>query len=185
MTKLIIVRHCETEWNRKNKMQGQTDIALSKFGVSHAKLLAKRLSKIKIDTAYSSRMKRSVKTAEEILRFHKGIKLKKEKSLNEMSWGIFEGLSNSDIRVTYPELYKAMESDKFNFRIPNGESPKILAVRVKNILRNILRKNKDKTVLIVAHGGVNRTIIGSILKWSNEKILSTRILNGSARIINI
>ncbi len=182
---LIIVRHGETSWNREKKLQGQKDIPMSKIGLKQAKVLAKKLSKIKIDVIYTSRLKRAIKTAEEIKRFHKNAKLIREKALNEMSWGIWEGLKMEHIKKKYKELYEKREKDKFNFRIPKGESPNILKNRLKRILNKIINHNKNKTVLIVGHGGVNRTILGILLKWSNKKILSVRLQNASITILNI
>lgn len=183
--KLIIVRHGETSWNREKKLQGQKDIPMSKIGLKQAKVLAKRLSSKKIDVIYTSRLKRAVKTAEEIKKFHKNAKLIKEKTLNEMSWGIWEGLKMEHIKKKYKELYKKREKDRFNFRIPNGESPRILKNRIRKIISKIIKKSKDKPVLIVGHGGVNRTILGILLKWSNKKILSVRLQNASISVINI
>lgn len=183
--KLIIVRHGETSWNKQKRLQGQKDIPMSKIGLKQAKVLAKRLSKTKVDVIYTSRLKRAIKTAEEIRKFHENAKLFKEKSLNEMFWGKWEGLKMEHIKKKYKELYKKREKDKFNFRIPKGESPKILKDRIKKIISSIIKKNKDKTVLVVGHGGVNRTILGILLKWSNKKILSVMLQNASISVINI
>ena len=183
--RLIIVRHGETSWNRQKRLQGQKDIPISKIGLKQAKVLAKRLGNKKIDVIYTSRLKRAIKTAEEIKKFHKNAKLIKEKALNEMSWGIWEGLKMDYIKRKYRELYKKREKDKFNFRIPNGESPIILKNRIRKIISKIIKKSEDKTVLIVGHGGVNRTILGILLKWSNKKILSVRLQNASITILNI
>lgn len=183
--KLIIVRHGETLWNREMRLQGQKDIPISGKGLHQARMLAKRLSKEKIDVIYTSKLKRAVKTADEIKKFHKNARLIKEKSLNEMSWGIWERLKMDYIKKKYRQIHEKREKNKFNFKIPKGESPKMLKIRIKKILNKIIRQNKGRNVLIVGHGGVNRTILGILLKWSNEKILSVRLNNASITILNI
>lgn len=182
--RLIIVRHGETLWNRANRLQGQTDIPMSKKGLQQSKMLSKRLKNEKIDLIYTSRLKRAIKTAEEIKKFHKNAKLVKEKGLNEMSWGIWEGLKWNHIKKNYKELYEKREKDKFNFKIPKGESSKLLKNRLKNILNKIIKHSKNNAVLIVGHGGVNRTILGILLKWSDKKILSVKLHNASITILN-
>ena len=183
--KLIIARHGETLWNKEMMLQGQKDIPISRKGLHQAKMLAKRLSRENIDVIYTSRLNRAIKTAAEIKKFHKNARLIKEKSLNEMSWGIWEGLKIGYIKKKYKEMHKKREKDKFNFKIPRGESPQMLKTRVKKILDKIIRQNKGRNVLIVGHGGVNRTILGILLKWSNEKILSVRLNNASITILNV
>lgn len=183
--RLVIVRHGETLWNRHNKLQGQTDIPVSKKGLQQSKMLAKRLKNENIDVIYTSRLKRAVRTAIEIKKFHKNAKLVREKGLNEMSWGIWEGLKWDYIKKEYKNLYEKREKDRFNFKIPKGESPKLLKNRLKNILNKIIDHNKNNTVLIVGHGGVNRTILGILLKWNNKKILSVKLHNASITILNV
>jgi len=183
--RLVIVRHGETLWNRNNRLQGQTDISISKKGLQQSRMLAKRLRNEKIDVIYTSKLKRTVRTAIEIKKFHKNAKLIKEKDLNEMSWGIWEGFKWNYIKKNCKELYEKREKDKFNFKIPKGESPKLLKNRLKNILNKIINHNKNNTVLIVGHGGINRTILGILLRWSNKKILSVKFHNASITILNI
>lgn len=183
--KLLIARHGETSWNKEMRLQGQKDIPISKTGLQQAKMLAKRLGKEKIDVIYTSSLKRSIRTAHEVKKFHKNAKTIKEKNLNEMNWGIWEGLKMDNIKEKYKEIYEKREKDKFNFKIPKGESPKMLKMRVKKILNKIVRQNEDKNVLVVGHGGVNRTILGILLNWGNEKVLSVRPNNASITIVDI
>lgn len=153
--KLIIVRHGETKWNRENRLQGQKDIPISRIGLHQAKALAKRLSKIKIDIIYTSILRRAVRTAEEIKKFHSETEMVKEKSLNETSFGIWEGLQMDCIKKKYRGLYKKREKDKFNFKVPKGESQKMLRERVKRVIDKIIKKYRNNTILIVGHGEVN------------------------------
>ena len=183
--KLIIVRHGETLWNRHNRLQGQMDVPISRIGLSQAKMLAERLRNKKIDVIYTSRLQRAVKTAEEIKKFHRNAMIVKDKMLNEMSWGIWEGLKIGYIKKKYRNIYGQRKKNKFNFQVPKGESPKQLNERVKKAIKKIIRQNKDKNILIVGHGGVNRAILGILLKWGSSRIISTRLNNASISILNI
>lgn len=182
--KLIIVRHGETLWNKQGKLQGQKDTPISRNGLKQARILAKRLSKEKIALVYTSKLQRAVKTAQEIRKFYNGLRIIQDKNLNEMSFGIWEGLKMGYIKKKFKELYEKREKDKFNFKIPKGESPLMLKNRLKKILSKI-KQNKNKNVLIVGHNGVNRTILGILLNWSDGKILSVRLNNASISVVNI
>ncbi|MFW5852855.1 MAG: histidine phosphatase family protein, partial [Nanoarchaeota archaeon] len=89
--KLIIVRHGETFENISGICQGQSDGTLSDKGKLQAKKVAERLKDEKIDALYSSDLQRTVDTANEILRYHPKIELKKDKLLRERYFGEFEG----------------------------------------------------------------------------------------------
>lgn len=91
-------------------------------------------------------IKRAIKTAEEIRKFQKNIKLIKLNSFNEMSWGIWEGLKWSYIKKKYQNLYERREKDKFNFRVPKGESLRILKGRISDVLKKLIKQNKGKTI---------------------------------------
>ena len=176
--KFIIVRHGQTSWNEKKRFQGKTDIKLSKNGLLQAKKLAKMLAKEKIDIIYTSRLKRAIKTAEKIQKFHKKAKIIKTKKLNELSWGVWEGIQLNEVKKKYPELYEKREKDRFNFKIPKGESLKMVKKRIKKFLSAIRGKNKD-AVLIVSHLNINRVIIGTLMGWKNKKISSINLDNAS------
>ena len=63
MTKIIFVRHGQTEWNVLGRYQGQTDVALSPLGIEQAEKLAAHFPVDKIEAVYSSDLARAMKTA--------------------------------------------------------------------------------------------------------------------------
>lgn len=183
--KLILVRHGETIWNKQNRFQGKTDIPMSKIGLRQAKLLAKKLSNKRIGMIYTSKLKRAIKTAEIIKKFHKNAKIIKERNLNEVSWGLWEGLTKSEVKKKYPEMSKEREKDRFNFKVPNGESQMELKIRIKKILKKIINQTKDKNLLIVGHRNVNKIILGLLLNWNNKKMMSIDFHNASVTMLNV
>lgn len=175
----IIVRHSETSWNRQRIFQGITNVPLSKIGLTQANLLAKKLSDENIGVIYTSVLKRAIVTAEKIQKFHKKAKIIKTKKLNELSWGIWEGIKLDEVKKRYPELYEKREKDRFNFKIPKGESLKMLKKRIKKFLSCIGVKSEDGAILIVGHLNVNRVLIGTLMGWKDEKTSSINLDNAS------
>jgi|SRR3989338_404829 len=182
IAKLVIIRHCKTSLNEENRLQGVTDLPLSEEGTRQSHELALALKNERMDIMYTSQMRRAVQTAEAINKFH-SIPLSKEKVLNEMSYGDFEGMTFGEVREKYPKLYEEWSEDGFNFTFPKGESLRIMKDRLKQFLGIILEQKKD--AMIVAHGEVSRVILGSLLHWSNEKIASAKLGNGSVTILEI
>jgi|TARA_Y100000034_G_scaffold110268_1_gene142288 broad specificity phosphatase PhoE len=158
--KLILVRHGETRENIKGISQGQKFGTLTKEGLKQAKLVAKRLKDVNIDVIYSSDLSRAFRTAKEIAKNHKNIKIKKDKRLRETDHGEFSGK-----KVTEGDWDKL--SGKFGEKIPpGGESLLMVEKRISEFYKNILKKYEDETILIVSHGGPLYILKSIILKIS-------------------
>jgi len=126
---------------------GPHDFSLSKKGIKQAKEAAKRFSKIKdeIDVIYTSPMKRAYETAREI-----GKKIRKK-----------------------PIILRGFEEVHKNIEHPNYFSPSYWKSRrefskKQKIFENILEKNKEKVIVIVGHGRLNRMLIGRKLGLSHK-----------------
>lgn len=171
MTKIYLTRHGETEWNRQFRFQGHKNSDLTDKGILAAELLADRIEEISIDYIISSPLMRAYNTAE-IVKGSKNIEILKNDGLKEINLGDFEGLSYMDIKKENPEIIQSIENDPFNNRYPNGENLKEFYNRVIKAFKEIIDKCKNKTILIVAHGGTLKCIEAYIkdFKISNDWI---------------
>lgn len=143
--RLIIVRHGETVDNMNRICQGHTPGKLSEKGIYQAKRLGKRFQNLKIDEVYSSDLARAVDTAKEILVYHQHLKIRTDKRIRERYYGSLEG-------KPYPENWEFVSDDI--------ESNEALCTRVENFLNDIYSKNK--TILIVCHGGTKKAFLSII-----------------------
>jgi len=91
MTRLYLVRHGETEWNKASKVQGSTDIELSTAGIIQAHQLAERLAGEDINVIYSSSLRRALKTAE-IVADCRSCSIVKSEKYHEIVQRAFQGL---------------------------------------------------------------------------------------------
>jgi len=158
MVRVILVRHGETEWNRDLRYQGKTDIELSPRGEEQARLLAERLAHQKIHAIYSSDLKRAWATAAAIAACH-GLDVVAEPRLREMGFGVWEGLTHSEIQGRFPEEMVRWEADPLSETPPGGESMGQVVERVIETLRDIVRRHPGEVVLIVAHGVSLRALL--------------------------
>ena len=179
-TKVILIRHGETEWSYQKRYCGFTDIDLNEKGRQQAGRLLKRLSKEKIHKVYSSDMKRTVKSAKIVF---KDLPVEELLDLREMNFGIFEGLTYQDIMEKYPRVYGEWLESPLDIIIPQGEGLKSLARRVRKALRRILSQNSNKTVAVFTHGGPIRVILCDILKLGLKEIWQIEIWLASISII--
>jgi len=157
MTKIYLTRHGETEWNRQLRFQGHKNSDLTDKGILGAELLADRIEEIDIDYIISSPLMRAYHTAE-IAKGNKNIEIIKHEGLMEINLGDFEGMSYTEIKAKHPKMLESIEKDPLNNRYPNGENLKEFYNRVLKAFKEIIEKYKNKTILIVAHGGTLKCI---------------------------
>lgn len=153
--RLIIVRHGETEENKKGILQGHLPGKLSELGIEQAKKLALRLKDEKIDAIYSSDLARASDTAKEIAKFHPNAELFFINELREKDQGSLTGRSIKEIDWSKPR---------------DTEKREAMLERAKLILEKVYRLRKEKTVLFVTHAGMINIFISMLLKKSLDEV---------------
>lgn len=152
-TKIIIIRHGETLWNIEGKKQGQLDSPLTLLGIKQAKALAQRLTEESFTSLYASDLGRAAETAGYIAaRTNHGVIL--ESGLRERNFGIFQGLSDEQVKNQYPSEYGSHLADAVDYVIPGGESLRQFYARVIHCLESLTARHAGQTVAVVTHGGV-------------------------------
>ncbi len=160
-TRLILIRHGSTSWNLKGRYCGFRDIGLSAQGRQEARDTHNALKKAKVDRVYTSDRKRAVETCKIIFN---GMSAQRSPALREIHFGVFEGLTYSEVMQKYSRVYARWLKDPFGVRIPRGEKMADFRKRVVNAFRDILSLNRNKTVAVVCHGGTISIFLNSIFK---------------------
>lgn len=169
--KLILIRHGETNHNKKKICQGWLDIPLNSLGKSQARRLASILEQEKIDIIYSSDLSRTIQTAQPLAN-NKNIPLVKTMLLRERNMGILQGLSWSHIKKHHKKtLQKLDDKSDINWKMKNGESWTDILERIKEFLELLSKKHTDRAIAVVTHGGSKRAILQTL----GFKELSTNI----------
>ncbi len=155
-TKIIIVRHGQSQANANGIYAGQTDIPLTELGISQAKSTANAIKDIKIDKIYSSDLIRAHQTALPHAEL-RGLSVTDSKELREMFLGDFECLPLDLLKTEHLEDFKIPWYEHFGrYKFPNGESVLGASERFYNEVMRIARENIGKTVLIASHAAVIR-----------------------------
>lgn len=163
MSRLILIRHGETDCYLENKYCGFSNPSLNKKGIWQSKMLSNRLTNIKVERVYSSDLKRAVETAKIIF---KNNFVEQLPDFREMNFGVFEGLRYDEIVKKYPSLYKNWINNPTKVKIPNGEALQDLVKRVRKRVTFLLSQNKNGKIALVTHGGPIRVILCDVLKFS-------------------
>ncbi len=172
--KVLLVRHGMTKANIKRRYEGKGDSLLSEEGVEQAARLADSLSSLDISMVYSSPKKRCVQTGEAIAKPH-GLSVKVVPGLEEVDFGLWEGLTFDEIQERDRDLVSKWIEDPVRIRPPHGETLEEMASRVFRAYNEICalhaRENagqsdtrKASQIVVVTHGGPIRAILSQIEK---------------------
>jgi len=169
MSKLILVRHGQTDWDKQNRLQGSLDIPLNSEGKKEAQKISSDLASVEITALYSGSTACSFSTASEIAHGRK-IKVKKMNDLNELNHGVWQGLLVSDIKKRYKKQYASWKISPVSGCPPKGEPIRNGYDRVVSAMHKIIDRYKGENVCIVSGG-----LVISMIKCHLENIDITKI----------
>jgi alpha-ribazole phosphatase len=187
-TRLLIVRHGQTDWNIERRFQGQTDIPLNAAGLTQARAIAQHLSNEKPTAILSSDLRRAWKTAEmiqEVLCRNDRYPLIPEPRLREMCFGEWEGLVYEEIQARQPQQLMRWETDLVNTAPPGGETLLEVAERVGAVYKELVLSYPDKTLMVVGHGGSLQLMIANAVGISPGNFWKIHLSNASLTELQI
>ncbi len=185
-SRIFLIRHGETNWNKEGRFQGQIDIPLNENGKDQANKTFEYLRKISFNKAFSSSMHRPYETAQIILQNNKDLKIEKIDSLVEISHGLWEGKLEAEIREKWPNLLKNWHDKPEEVIMPEGESIKDVSERSVEAFDKICLSQRDNDLsLLVAHDAVNKTLICNILGINYSNIWMIKQGNGGITIVDL
>ncbi len=161
-TRVFLVRHGETQWNRELRVMGQLDIPLNDVGREQARRTAALLAGERFAAIYSSDLVRALETAQIIAAPHR-LDVIALPELREARYGLWEGLTRDEVLQRFPEEYKMRQTDPENFRPSGGESRTELYERASKIFSELVARHPHQKILLVSHGGTIRAILRSVL----------------------
>ena len=182
--KLVIVRHGESEWNRKNLFTGWKDPDITPKGEEEALAAGQKIkaNQIKFDIAYTSALIRAQHTLSIILAEigQEDLSTIKDEALNERDYGDLTGLNKDDARAKWGEEQVHIWRRSFDVPPPNGESLEMTAQRVLPYFHDHIMPNikAGQNVLVAAHGNSLRSLIMDIESVPPEEIVKRELGTG-------
>ena len=160
--RLYLIRHGEVEGAASGRLLGRTDTPLSKRGLEQAVKLAEVLSTAQLSAVYCSDLQRARVTAE-IIAKRSNVKVQESAAWREIDMGEWDGRTMASLHDEAPQLVARLFDDPASFEYPGGESFACFIGRVLKAVDQLVMTHSNGEVVLVAHGGVCRAIIGSAL----------------------
>ena len=153
VTRLVAIRHGETDWNVDTRIQGQIDIGLNANGRWQAQRLGQALADERIDAVYSSDLGRALETAHALAR-EAGVPVQPQIALRERAFGIFEGLTFAEIEQRFPDEARRWRQRDAGFGPQGGETLTEFYARAVAAVADLAARHRGQHIAVVTHGGV-------------------------------
>jgi len=167
LTRFVLVRHGQTEWNRVERFRGRADLALDDTGIRQAEAAAERLSRWQIAALYSSPLRRALMTAQ-ILASQLRLAVQPLEGLMDIDFGHWQGLSPQEAAAQDSDLYKKWLERPHEVRFPHGESLEDVQHRITAAIESLVQNHSEQTVVLGAHNVVCRVLLCVVLGLDNS-----------------
>ncbi len=155
---IYLVRHGSTQSNKKRIYMGWSEEGLDEEGIKKAEELSMKLKENRISKIYTSPIRRAVQTAE-ILNRYLSTEITIEEDLREMKLGEWKGMSEEEIKLSYPREWKIWNKRPAELILPGREKLSSVQERSIGAIKGILNENSNRRVIAVTHVAVIRCLI--------------------------
>lgn len=182
---LVLVRHGQSEWNKKNLFTGWKDPDLTDQGRAEAKEAGEALKAAgyQFDVSFTSDLVRAQNTNDIMLKElgQSDIEIVRNQALNERDYGDLAGLNKDDAREKWGEEQVHIWRRSYDTPPPGGESLKDTAERVLPYYHDVIepRVLKGEKVLVAAHGNSLRALVMELEGLSRDEVLALNIATGA------
>jgi 2,3-bisphosphoglycerate-dependent phosphoglycerate mutase len=188
---LVLVRHGESEWNRRNMFTGWQDVDLTEEGVAEAYRAGAMLKAegAHLDIAFTSLLKRAQNTLKIILGEldQDGLPMVFDAALNERHYGDLVGLNKDEARKRWGDEQVHLWQRSYDIAPPGGESLKDTAARVLPFYskRIVPELHAGKSVILVGHGNSLRALVMQLDRLSPAQVMDLSIGTGMPLIYRL
>ena len=174
MTRIVLVRHGQTEWNRVERFRGRADVPLNETGLAQAEATGRRVAAgWQPQAVYTSPLSRAVRTAEAIAR-HFALPVQAYPGLVDIDYGAWQGLTPDEARARWPDIVEAWYAAPHTAHIPGGETLDSLRARAMATVRELAARHPEQTIVLVGHTVINRIILLGVLGLGNDRFWRLR-----------
>ncbi|MEV0156845.1 histidine phosphatase family protein [Micromonospora sp. NPDC050686] len=170
MTRLIVWRHGNTEWNATSRVQGQTDVSLNDLGREQARAAAPLLAALRPDAIVASDLRRAADTAAALAALT-GLPVRSDARLRERHFGRWQGLFLTEAAERFPTEFARWRAGDPD---PGAglETLDDLGKRVAAAFTDAAEVTPGGTIVLATHGGAARQGIGHLLGWDHGVLRS-------------
>ncbi len=168
ITRVLLWRHGNTDWNAAQRVQGQLDVPVNDRGRAQAQAAAAVLARSEAQLMITSDLGRCTQTAAPLVELT-GLTPERDARLRERHFGSWQGLTTPEVRERFPESYarwRAADPDPGDGLEPLAD----LGKRVSETIRQAAERVPGGTAILVSHGGAIKYGVAALLGWPEEML---------------
>jgi len=174
MTRIVLIRHGQTVWNRERRFRGQADVELDEFGLRQAQATGQYVAaRWPVVAVYASPLQRTTRTAEAVARAQ-GLTVRPLAGLLDINFGEWQGQRGDEIAQHSPKLLRAWQQTPHTVHFPGGERLDDVRGRATAALDEVVTRHAGQAVALVSHTVVNRVLLCVTLGWGNDRFWRLR-----------
>lgn len=184
-TRLVVVRHGVTDWNREGRFQGHLDPPLSDVGRHEAQLVAERIAAddlLRPVRIVSSSLARAAQTAAAI-GSASGVPVEPDDRLMEIGQGEWEGRTHAELEVADARRYRAWREAAGVRQPPGGEPIDAATARLRAVLDEL--ESSEGAVCLVSHGGTMRILARLLFDLADDRSWALDVDNASIGVATL
>jgi broad specificity phosphatase PhoE len=160
LSRLVLWRHGETDYNATGRMQGHLDSELTSVGWNQARFAVPALARFDPEIVVASDLRRAMDTAT-VFTEASSVPLRIDKRLRETNLGQWQGKTTAEVEELWPGALVSWRADP-TWAPPDGETRVEVAVRASELVAE-LDEEFEQTVLLCAHGGLITGLTAALL----------------------
>ncbi|WP_232547612.1 histidine phosphatase family protein [Propioniciclava soli] len=150
-TRLVLVRHGQTDSNAAGRFQGHQDIPLNRVGRSQAEAMASRVAALRPARIVASDLGRAQQTARAVAAAS-GVEVTTDPRLREIDVGTWSGRTIAEIAAAHPWFHDKLAAGEDFRRSDDGETATEAGERVAGVLAELAHAHPGETTVVVGHG---------------------------------
>jgi len=167
-TRIVLIRHGQTVWNRENRFRGQLDPELDETGLLQAQATGRYVAaRWPVAAVYSSPLRRALQTAEVVAQAQ-GLVAQPFQGLLDIHFGELHGLGPAEALQRWPDVVRAWQYTPQTVHFPGGESLDDVRRRLSAGLDELVARHRGQTLALVSHTVANRVLLCAVMGWGNE-----------------
>ncbi len=179
MKQLFIVRHGETDNNKKHIIQGRgLDASINELGRLQAEAICDALEPFEVHKIVASGLRRTHETAQP-LASHRKLDIQKYPELDEIDFGILEGKVFTEIKDEVMEVHEQWKGGNVDYAPEKGESPRQTYARANAKVEEVLESSKEESIVFIIHGRLTRILLSEWLGYGLKNMHKIEHQNGA------
>jgi phosphoserine phosphatase len=182
--RVILVSPGQTEWSAKNRLKGDLDVPLNDMGVTAVERMAEHWAGENITAVYCPTTLDGKQTATIIARITKA-KMYPRKGLNEADPGLWQGLTEEELKRRHPHVYERWKKSPASVHPPRGEEFGMVFGRVQGMMAE-LGRHKGEEVIVCVVPSIIRGVLASLLRGNlTEELDELADQDGEVAIVEV